>query len=60
MFSKSVLLLLVTLFFSTQFILAQSNEETNIKKVIHTFFEGLHSGDTLKITKVTADNVLMQ
>ncbi|MEL1244366.1 nuclear transport factor 2 family protein [Flavobacterium sp. DGU11] len=35
-------------------------QEADVKKSITTFFEGLHSGDTLKIKSVCADKMILQ
>lgn len=35
-------------------------QEADVKKAITTFFEGLHSGDTLKIKSVCADKMILQ
>ncbi|AWH85996.1 3-methyl-2-oxobutanoate hydroxymethyltransferase [Flavobacterium album] len=35
-------------------------QESDIKKSIDIFFEGLHSGDTLKIKSVCADKMILQ
>ncbi len=39
---------------------AQSNQEKELKKVISTFFEGLLSGDTLKLKSTLATNMVLQ
>lgn len=35
-------------------------QEADIKKTIATFFEGLHTGDTLKIKSVCSDKMVLQ
>lgn len=41
----------------TQMLIAQ---EADVKKSINTFFEGMHSADTLKIKSVCNDTMLLQ
>jgi len=53
-------LCLFGLFFFTQFMVAQSDDEVKIKNAIDTFFEGMHASDTLKIKEVTGDHVILQ
>jgi len=43
--------------FISSFLNAQ---EADIKQSITTFFEGMHSADTLKIKSVTSNNLLLQ
>lgn len=42
------------------FVYGQVTEEDQVKKSIETFFEGFHSGDTIKMKSVMVDKVLMQ
>ncbi|MCW4467992.1 nuclear transport factor 2 family protein [Flavobacterium sp. MFBS3-15] len=35
-------------------------QEADIRKTISTFFEGLHTGDTLKIKSVCSDKMILQ
>lgn len=60
MFSKRIFLCLFGLFFLTQSIVAQSDDEDKIKGVINTFFDGMHALDTLKIKEVTGESVILQ
>lgn len=39
---------------------AQSEHETELKKVIGTFFKGLQNGDTLTIKKTITDTAILQ
>lgn len=57
---KKTCLVVIVFLFTAQSILAQSNDVNDIKIVINTFFEGMHSGDTLKIKESTLENVIMQ
>ena len=51
---------MIGLLFSFQSIVAQSNDVDDIKEVINTFFDGMHSSDTLKIKESTVEHVIMQ
>ncbi len=42
------------------FAIPLQDQENDIKKSITTFFEGLHSGDTLKIKSVCYDKLILQ
>lgn len=50
-------LLLLVVLFSIQDITAQ---ETDVKKSINIFFEGLQSADTLKIKSVCSESLILQ
>jgi ketosteroid isomerase-like protein len=52
---KKMILLAVSLF-----AMQLQAQEADIKRTISTFFEGLHTGDTLKIKSVCADKLLLQ
>jgi len=53
--------ILFTLIISNSvFVYGQVTEEDQVKKSIETFFEGFHSGDTIKMKSVMVDKVLMQ
>ncbi len=60
MLSRTAFLTLFGLFILMQSTFAQLDENTSIKEVIQVFFEGLHTGDTLKMKEATANYVIMQ
>ena len=39
---------------------AQSNEQTEVKAAVDTFFEGFHKGDTILMKSVMMDKILLQ
>lgn len=54
-------LLLIFLLFSIFGMRAQQEEsELNIKKSINTFFEGIHTGDTVLINKAIGKDLILQ
>ena len=55
-----ILLFLLSLLVFTNLIEAQQSQEDKIKEVISLFFEGLQSGDTLKIKQTISDNLILQ
>ena len=58
--SSTILLLLLSLLIFTNPIEAQQTQKDKIKKVISLFFEGLQSGDTLKIKKTISKDLVLQ
>ena len=55
-----ILLFLLSLLVFTNPIEAQQSQEDKIKEVISLFFEGLQSGDTLKIKQTISDKLILQ
>lgn len=55
-----ILLFLLSLLVFTNPIEAQQSQEDKIKEVISLLFEGLQSGDTLKIKQTISDNLILQ
>lgn len=53
-------LILLIILFCSQFILAQSSPESQVRNTVETFFEGFHKGDTTLIKTVLADKVVLQ
>jgi len=53
------LCLILLLIFSYP-LTAQQTQEDKIKEVISLFFEGLQSGDTIKIKETISDNLILQ
>ncbi|MDY7395593.1 nuclear transport factor 2 family protein [Aureibaculum sp. 2210JD6-5] len=60
MISNKLFLSLLALLSFCKPIIAQSNDSDKIREVIHTFFDGLHAGDTLMIKGTAKDNIIMQ
>ena len=56
----NIVLFLLTLLVFTNPIEAQQTQEDKIKEVISLFFEGLQSGDTLKIKQTISDKLILQ
>ena len=56
----TILLFLLSLLIFSNSIEAQQTEEDKIKDVISLFFEGLQSGDTLKIKQTISDKLILQ
>ncbi len=44
----------------TSTVFGQSNEKTQVKATVDTFFEGFHKGDTTLMKSVLADKVVLQ
>ncbi|WP_303315245.1 nuclear transport factor 2 family protein [Flavivirga abyssicola] len=44
----------------TSTIYSQSDEKTEVKAAVDTFFEGFHKGDTTLMKSVIADKIIMQ
>ena len=55
-----ILVLIVFLISFVGNVPAQSDQENAIKKVIEQFFDGLQSGDTLKIKNTVSEKILLQ
>lgn len=55
-----ILLFLLSLLVFTNPIEAQQSQEEKIKEVISLFFEGLQSGDTIKIKQTISDKLILQ
>ena len=56
----TILLFLLSLLIFSNSIEAQQTQEDKIKGVISLFFEGLQSGDTLKIKQTISDKLILQ
>ena len=56
----TILLFLLSIVLFTNSIFAQHDQENNIKETISLFFEGLQSGDTLKIKQTISDKLILQ
>ena len=56
----TILLFLLSLLNFSNSIEAQQTQEDKIKDVISLFFEGLQSGDTLKIKQTISDKLILQ
>lgn len=57
---QKIIIFLVVLTFSTTIIAQEKFEEKEIKKVIDTFFEGLHKGDSTFIKKTLHNDIKIQ
>ncbi len=57
---RRIICVLCFIFFFTGILSAQSEYETELKKVIKLFFKGLQNGDTISMKKTLVDNAILQ